>query len=178
MACEDGEAVAHECDGAGDCRATPPEPCSPYVCGGTACLTECESDHDCDHGFACDDGDRECIPASAECVDGIWVVAADGTRQDCTPFACDGASGTCFAACTSVDECAPDHRCDADGNCIPTEDAEPEDAGPWDAEPEEDDSACGCRAGGASSRAGLQGLAMLLALGWLGLRRRQRGASS
>jgi hypothetical protein len=61
--CEDGEAASFECDGAGACRESPAELCSPYVCGDMEYLTECESSDDCADGYACDTSDGECVPA-------------------------------------------------------------------------------------------------------------------
>ncbi len=50
------------CDGKGTCPAPAKVPCSPYVCGPTACLTTCADDTACGTGDFCDLGQSSCCP--------------------------------------------------------------------------------------------------------------------
>jgi MYXO-CTERM domain-containing protein len=36
-------------------------PCEPYLCRGNACLVSCQSVHDCQRGYVCDNGTKTCV---------------------------------------------------------------------------------------------------------------------
>ena len=160
--CSDGEALSSECDGAGSCEENPPQQCGAYRCGDTACLTECSSNDDCASGYACDTDEGECTPIGAQCIDDVTLELPNGETQDCTPFACNRVD--CHSTCSSASQCAPNHRCTADGNCVPIED---------DEGGSNDDGGCGCRAAGTPPSGRLGALGLLLGLGLLASRRRR-----
>ncbi len=47
------ENPAPACSGTGQCKASAPRPCSPYLCGPRACATECRRDDQCTDGTVC-----------------------------------------------------------------------------------------------------------------------------
>ncbi|MGE0322425.1 MAG: DNRLRE domain-containing protein [Polyangiaceae bacterium] len=84
------------CVGSGACPAETLQPCTPYQCGGTGCLTTCSVDTQCQLGFRCDAG--SCVPAktngeactgNTECASGYCV---DGF---CCNSACNGQCEAC-----------------------------------------------------------------------------------
>ncbi|MEZ4369393.1 MAG: DNRLRE domain-containing protein [Polyangiaceae bacterium] len=84
------------CVGSGACPAETLQPCAPYQCGGTGCLTTCTVDTQCQLGFRCDAG--SCVPAktngeactgNTECASGYCV---DGF---CCNSACNGQCEAC-----------------------------------------------------------------------------------
>jgi hypothetical protein len=77
--CASGSAThVGTCDGKGDCTASPPEACAPYVCGATACKSACATSNDCATGFTCSTG--VCAAASTKCsTDGTSQIDADGS---------------------------------------------------------------------------------------------------
>jgi len=123
------------CDGAGTCKQTSVN-CSPYVCGGNACLTTCASNSDCVSGFSClgyfctnlqPNGAACTSPAqciSGHCTEGFCCgVAACPTCNSC---AVTGKQGTCApsgdgsmcsgASCDGNDAYHPGGVC-ATGSC-------------------------------------------------------------
>ncbi|HZL20141.1 MAG TPA: hypothetical protein VFG23_20585, partial [Polyangia bacterium] len=55
--CSAGAAVkTPTCDGAGNCSTPSSIPCTPFICGATACLTTCTSNSQCVTGAACVSG--------------------------------------------------------------------------------------------------------------------------
>jgi hypothetical protein len=116
--CEGGtETRLRGCDGAGACAAGVTHACSPYVCGATACKTQCEEDKDCVDGNSCDRVTRKCVVAST--CDGDHVVTSpDGKPKDCTPYRCDGPR--CLASCDSSASCVDGFVCDTTAHhCVP-----------------------------------------------------------
>ncbi len=52
--CSSGVSMSDSlCDGAGTCVVPGPQPCSPYVCGPSACKMSCSSPADCHAGYSC-----------------------------------------------------------------------------------------------------------------------------
>lgn len=95
------------CQGTGTCPALQTQPCTPYVCGATACLGNCSTDRDCISADYCSGG--VCVPkltngtscggpnqcASGMCVDNYCCNAAcAGECQACDVI---GSRGNCVA---------------------------------------------------------------------------------
>ena len=66
------------CDGEGSCPTVTPTPCSPYVCGMTACLTSCSAHDDCVSTHYCNNvtctykiSSGGACTSSAQCVSGV-----------------------------------------------------------------------------------------------------------
>ncbi|HEX2871590.1 MAG TPA: FG-GAP repeat protein [Polyangiaceae bacterium] len=95
--------VGQVCSGGGACGPDS-APCSPYVCGATACKASCAKDADCD--------------ATAFCLQGTCVVQqpvgskCNGPVECASTFCVDGVC--CDAACTGQCE-----ACSAEGVCEP-----------------------------------------------------------
>jgi MYXO-CTERM domain-containing protein len=160
--CEDGNEIVDRCDGEGACLTGEPRACSPYRCGDTACLGECEVGDDCDPGYRCEDS--ECVPGARCSAEGTSSIGADAVTS-CGQYRCDEASGECRRSCASTaQDCAPGYVCNPDSAACERAPEDPEDSG-----------GCGCRlaaASGAQPARGLAGLVVALAL--LGVRRRRR----
>jgi hypothetical protein len=63
--CSAGQATAAgTCEGTGGCAVPAAVPCDPYVCGATACLTECAATIDCADGYEC--VGTACLPPGAD----------------------------------------------------------------------------------------------------------------
>jgi len=103
--CEGGSQIpASTCDGTGSCKASPPIPCAPFVCGGNACKDRCTADADCTGGNTCQNGScgkkgpgQNCAGnlqcASNFCVEGICCDSAcHGTCRSCS---LSGSRGQC-----------------------------------------------------------------------------------
>jgi hypothetical protein len=110
--CASGAQSVSVCDGNGDCKPFPtPIPCGAYACDGTtACKTDCAAAADCAPGFQCST-ENSCVLPSVTCTDDHTLQDETGALTDCTPFACKGNS--CLKTCTSDDDCAAPHICDA-----------------------------------------------------------------
>jgi MYXO-CTERM domain-containing protein len=104
--CTSGTAtLAAGCNSRGACPNVQTQPCSPYVCGATACLGDCSGDEDCVAGQFCaggvctpkkDDGascagNNQC--AHDSCVDGYCCNSACGGQ--CQACDVEGHHGTC-----------------------------------------------------------------------------------
>jgi len=89
------ESLATTCNGTGTCVTATTMPCTPYICGATACLTQC--------GAANASGDANCV--AGDYCDGV----AGGT---CHPKQAPGAT------CAGADQCASGFC--ADGFCCNT----------------------------------------------------------
>lgn len=133
--CEGGVATrAATCSGAGSACPEPiREACTPYVCGATACRTNCDSDADCvashhcdggvclsdaDLGAACDE-DSDC--ASGFCVGGICCNTV--CEGQCVACNLAGRVGTCSplasgTACDDGNACTQTDTCDGAGTCV------------------------------------------------------------
>ncbi len=103
------------CDGLGNCPAPVTQECSPYVCSGTACASQCASDTDCTDGERCDDATKTCV-AGVTCDGNHTITGANGQTTDCSPYTCT-ASG-CQTECRSVMDCVSPAVCDAVGKCV------------------------------------------------------------
>ncbi|MEZ4395006.1 MAG: nidogen-like domain-containing protein [Polyangiales bacterium] len=107
--CTAGSATAAStCNGSGMCAAGATAACAPYVCGMTACRTDCATDMDCAAGNYCNAMNR-CVPRQApgatctttssclsgNCVDGVCCdTACNGQCEACNVT---GSVGTCTA---------------------------------------------------------------------------------
>jgi LmbE family N-acetylglucosaminyl deacetylase len=107
--CADGVAtLSASCSGAGACPPVQTQECSPYVCGATACLGDCDGDEDCTSDRFCSGG--VCAPKLAN---GVACAGANQCTSDscvdgyCCDGACDGQCQACdvtdhLGACTPV----------------------------------------------------------------------------
>jgi hypothetical protein len=129
------QSTASLCDGVGNCVPGSTTSCSPYVCGGSTCLTDCTSNGnaDCATGFYCDgtncqptkmngtgcNGPSECT--SGNCVDGVCCDTGCGAAcEACTAAKTGGSDGTCGFVTVSTDpdmECAGPDVCNGAGAC-------------------------------------------------------------
>jgi len=92
------------CNGLGSCTTEPASSCGAYICGGSACKTNCTSITDCATGFFC---------SAAACVPKLANGAACTVGTMCT-------SGNCVdGVCCSSSACASGLKCNAkgDGTC-------------------------------------------------------------
>ena len=131
--CSTGTATAAaNCNGAGTCPAPVTTPCTPFVCGATACKTSCTVDSDCIGGDFCSAG--VCVPKRAAgaactgvnqctsgfCVDGFCCnTACAGACTACSNAKTGGTNGTCapVAAGAADARCVPAPPCGNTGNC-------------------------------------------------------------
>jgi hypothetical protein len=120
------------CDGAGVCFTPSMTPCSPYVCGGTTCLTTCGGDTDCIAGDYCSaagaclatqangatcTGNSQCT--SAHCVDGVCCGSAcTGTCQSCSVAGSVGMCTNVPASSTDPGTCSGTNACNGAGVCL------------------------------------------------------------
>ncbi|MBI2897634.1 MAG: putative metal-binding motif-containing protein [Deltaproteobacteria bacterium] len=117
------------CDGTGACRDRGFTACEPYVCGASACLSDCDLDEDCSIGSWCDA--NECVPQQPsgavcddgrECLDGACVDGACCITDDCpTCMECDLGGGACgFIPSGSEDDdsCTGSSSCNGGGLCL------------------------------------------------------------
>ncbi|HVU52112.1 MAG TPA: hypothetical protein VHL80_15545 [Polyangia bacterium] len=132
--------VSH-CTGDGACATATPSSCSPYVCGGSACLVACAGDGDClapftcqgqpgakscalkKNGLACTTG-GQCI--SGNCVDGVCCgspacpacqacnLSGNGA---CSPVAAGAAAPAGFCSDQGSSSCGTNGKCDGNGGC-------------------------------------------------------------
>lgn len=107
---------ASTCNGAGTCSAPvpPTQSCSPYVCGGAACKTNCTSDADCVSGDYCQNPG-----VSGTCHAPSAAGATCSANNQCSSGIC-GVSGTghcCAAACATGGICGASD-CNAAGACV------------------------------------------------------------
>ncbi len=106
--CTDGvEQLPAGCDGSGQCQSIEARTCGPYRCDGVRCAASCEADDDCAAPSRCSE-EGLCVSA-AVCERG-GVVAPDGSRLDCAPFACR--AGVCLERCARTADCAMGLYCD------------------------------------------------------------------
>ncbi len=118
ISCTNGVAIAPaSCTGTGACPAVVSTSCGNFTCNtaGTACNTDCRTDHDCSSDAFCSSG--TCIPkgssgnattctANDQCADNHCV---DGY---CCNTACEGQCEACNVA-GNKGTCSPDHAGDA-----------------------------------------------------------------
>lgn len=157
--CKDGvETKPAFCNGSGACLTPTTASCGDFACGATGCLSKCTRDDDCTKGRRCDTARGTCDPPKATCTNATTSQPVGGPAKDCTPYACDPATGACLGDCTTSDRCAPGYAC-ADRACVPS------------AAPVTEDGGCTID---PRSKEGWAWPAALLALGWLGQRRRER----
>ncbi len=116
--CDQGRLVESACGGSGSCVAGTTHECEGhYACADKqSCRTMCTVDVDCVPGFHCNEG--KCTDTAACIADNISK-SGSGELQVCTPYRCDGKTGTCRVACGSVDECIAPNACDPTGHCVP-----------------------------------------------------------
>jgi MYXO-CTERM domain-containing protein len=107
--------LASACDGMGNCPAPQTKDCSPYVCSGTTCATQCASDGDCTGGQRCDTGTGTCV-SGVTCDGDHTITGANGTTTDCSPYTCTAAG--CQTSCHGVVDCVSPSVCDANGTCV------------------------------------------------------------
>jgi hypothetical protein len=155
QSCSEGlETFADECNGSGKCPDPKTKPCAPFLCGGSACKTSCESDDDCVSGGICGT-DGKCV-ASATCLDEHTAQSADGKTEDCGMYRCQ--AGACPTSCAEVTDCAEGTICNAARACVKPESAP------------EDEAVCTCRGVGRPSH-GQAGVLFLLLAGLFFCRR-------
>jgi hypothetical protein len=136
--CSAGSETKSFCNGQGACAANASSPCSPYVCGATACKQSCAADADCAQGMGCHGS--VCEPSTAKCLDGE-TAQSGGSTVSCVPYACS--AGKCLSHCTSDVDCATGHTCDLSkgmGTCIARSDA-----GAAGESSTDSGGGCGCR---------------------------------
>ncbi len=148
--------------------------CAPYVCSDTGCRTTCDTNDDCAAGNACEGS--KCVPLGDGGVcskDGLISTGKDGEPKSCTPYQCDGVSGSCLRLCASSSDCAPGFNCRSDTKeCVSGAPAAATDDGG------------GCTFANARSSRGsprslsLSALAMLSALAVIGGGARRRARAS
>jgi MYXO-CTERM domain-containing protein len=152
--------AAANCNGHGDCEGAVTSTCAPYVCRGVACGMSCQADADCATNFRCDTPNGKCVSQSAASCDGMHTLTApDGTKTDCSPYACAGT--LCNTTCHSVLDCVFPAECTSDGTCMESA------AGP----PGGSSGGCGCVVGPA--RGGPRAAFALFGLVALGVARRR-----
>jgi hypothetical protein len=126
--CADGKATLPGNCRKGECVSAEPVSCGVYACGPTACKTSCETNADCTPGNLCDTATKHCL-AQATCDGDHTTTGANGQKQDCSPYKCQG-DGTCRQTCTSIDDCVAPTACDpASHKCVPPPPAESADTG-------------------------------------------------
>jgi hypothetical protein len=104
----------------GDTCITSYQSCFPYRCNAAAktCARACASNGDCAGGLACAGG--KCVMPTPYCASKTLSRNPRGGERDCSPYLCDGATGTCRnAQCASVQDCAPPNVCTAQYKCEP-----------------------------------------------------------
>jgi hypothetical protein len=136
---EPDDTCAGQCDGAGACALDGAQACN----DGNECLSGF-----CVSNVCCNEA---CTGACASC--SLPTSVGTCTQNDCGPYGCDGIGG-CLTSCTSTANCAPGHACNANQQCVPA---------PKTSDREED-SGCGCRMVGGTSRAGSLAALLLIAL--------------
>jgi hypothetical protein len=121
------------CNGAGACKVSATQPCSPYVCSSGACVTMCASDSDCVSGQYCNLVSKQCTAKKAiatscgannECVSGNCadsVCCDSACTADCKACNIAGSVGTCTniaAGGTDTNPvCGGANSCDGSGVC-------------------------------------------------------------
>jgi len=112
VSCTNGTQTAEACDGAGACKETQTS-CGFYLCAGSACLTSCNSDADCDTAAWCNAGSCE-IKKS----DGASCTAKNECQSDvcasgyCCNVACDAPSSCSTGQCLCDGKtCATGKKC-------------------------------------------------------------------
>src|SRR5581483_2277638 len=83
------------CDGTGNCQPAGTQDCSPYVCGTSACLTNCGSNSDCVSGNFCDDDAQANAVCCAGLVNGITLAVDSVTGSDATGCCGYNGAGAC-----------------------------------------------------------------------------------
>jgi hypothetical protein len=104
--CSNGtETLSGMCDGMGACGAGTMM-CAPYVCGATACRTDCSMNNQCSSGNYCDTSQNQCVTLPATCTDGMKDGNETGT--DCggniCPARCPSGQG-----CNNNSDCTSNH---------------------------------------------------------------------
>jgi hypothetical protein len=114
--CTEGVAtLPASCNGMGACPAPVTKNCSPYVCDGTSCKTQCAADSDCAAGERCDGATGVCV-AGVTCDGNHTITGANGTQTDCSPYICT-ASG-CMTSCSGLQDCVSPAVCNGSGQCV------------------------------------------------------------
>jgi MYXO-CTERM domain-containing protein len=133
------------CDAEGECKAALGSPCV--------------DDAECVSGFCVDQRccTDECDAPCQACGDGIC------TTNDCGAYSCFE-DARCRERCEDSTHCAPGHRCEAAGDCVPIELTT------------ETVDGCGCRLSAVDHAKSRWPAALLLTLALLTLRRRRMRA--
>jgi hypothetical protein len=116
--CRDGSCTAVTatlpagCNGAGSCSAVSTAACTPFICGATACLTNCTSNSQCATGAACVNGAcTRCETGQTVCANACANLQTDSAHcGSCTAPPC---AGTCQAGV-----CCPAGRTNCGGTCM------------------------------------------------------------
>jgi hypothetical protein len=119
--CSGDEETDSTCDGKGACVPGSPATCRNNLrCNAAtgACYATCSESSQCAGGYVCAAG--KCAPG-AGCSDSHTSQGPTGA-QDCRPYTCDGVTGRCNSACTTVDQCSAPSVCDFTGACVPPPD--------------------------------------------------------
>ncbi|MBL8719193.1 MAG: hypothetical protein JNL79_24620, partial [Myxococcales bacterium] len=95
--CADGvETKPAFCNGTGECAASTKANCGDFACGPKGCVTKCAADTDCVKGRKCTLATGTCDPPKATCTNATTSQPVGGPAKDCTPYACDPATGACL----------------------------------------------------------------------------------
>jgi len=130
--CVDGTSTSRgTCDGTGKCSAPVVVSCGAFACDAItlSCRTTCATSLDCAPGNTCDKG--ACVAKAGVCSeDGRELIASDGKRSACSPYACR--DDRCQTACESSTDCAVGFLCDLTAKTcspLPTGGGESSDSG-------------------------------------------------
>ncbi len=120
------QTTASECNGSGSCIAGTTSSCGGYVCGPSACLTDClnAGDADCDSTHWCDGGG---VCQSKKAVGQTCTLSKECTGNQCIDgFCCNNACGSTCMACSNAKTGSVDGTCanissstDPDNECSP-----------------------------------------------------------
>jgi hypothetical protein len=115
--CTDGQGCLVDQDCASDY-------CDPldYICGPQACTigTECGSGF-CVDGYCCDSScGGSCDACNLAGSEGTCTVTPDGLQgsPSCSPYVCDGATGSCPFSCETSADCAAGYSCNGSNQCV------------------------------------------------------------
>jgi hypothetical protein len=126
--CANGaQSSAATCSG-GMCGGSVSTPCSPYICGPTACKTSCAGDGDCSAGHFCQN--TVCVapqPQGSACTAGNQCSTGFCADGYCCDTACSGVCKSCDGTwtisglngtCSNIDCADPQNECAGTAICL------------------------------------------------------------